>query len=193
MKSILITGIIIFTGAALSCKTDGGGGIDSEAEAQQASKIVFQSLNVSYGIGEGSGKAYTSNHSYESPQGGSVTYTFSTFDETDNSFSYDATFNNMKFTYLDEDNNQQTYTIDGTVTFTFSWDITDSSYSWIYNISSSAITLTGPDINATFPVDVSYIYSYSLSGSSYVYTISASGTVDGIPIDGYSYTYTWSY
>jgi hypothetical protein len=99
----------------------------------------------------------------------------------------------MKFTYLDEDNNQQTYTIDGTVTFTFSWDITDNSYSWIYNISSSAITLTGPDINATFPVDVSYIYSYSLSGSSYVYTISASGTVDGIPIDGYSYTYTWSY
>ncbi len=193
LRSFLTAAVIVITSIALSCEAGGAGSeINSEEEAQQASKIVFQSLNVSYGTGETS-KVYESTFTYESPQGGSVTYTFNSMNETDNSYSYDVTFNDLKYIYTDEDNNQETYTIDGTLTFTFSWDITDSSYSWIYNISSSAITLSGPDFNGTFPVDVTYTYSYSTSGSSIVYTITAEGTVGGIPIDGYSYTYTWSY
>jgi hypothetical protein len=188
LRSFLFAAVIIISGIALSCKAGGAGsGIDSEAEAQKASKIVFQSLNVSYGTG--GSKAYTSTFTYESPQGGSVTYTFNTADYDDNSYSYDVTFNDFQFTYVDENNNQETYTMDGTLTFTFSWDITDTTYSWIYNISSSAITLTGPDVTDTFPVNITYTYSVSSSGTSY--TITASGTVDGIPIDGY--TYTWSY
>ncbi|MFP4384311.1 MAG: hypothetical protein ACLFSE_09705 [Spirochaetia bacterium] len=187
-KTAIVFTVIIAAAATFSCSNTPVDDISTAEDAQMASRIIFQGLEKSYGTGGGS-KAETDLVT-EGTEGGSVTFSPNDPDQTDTTLIFEAVFNDFGFIYETDDGKQQTYVIDGTIVFAFtlveSGEENGGSTEFEYDILSDALTVDGPDITTTFPLEITYTFTIA----DPTITITATGTADGVPLESYTFTVT---